>query len=383
MTLEIFYCIVKSMKIAEARYIMKKVLLLLGMLVLSFIIFSNSAAADEKGSRTNPFSAYDENSITLQRYDFDTPKKIKIQLLDLSFGGPVDSIIESENMFNRKPAYDEQWSLFKYKITYVSSPKDEVLDLSDVIAYYADDFYFDKNFRSVPPIDIATLGDLYDSQNVMNLSIYPGSNTLAYTAALFKKNNQYPYFLIKRANGSYYWFSTDPSYKPKANSSINLSAIILSAKMNGNSPTYTGKSVKPNVSIYAGQKKLKQNVDYKLKFADNIDVGYGKILVEGIGKYTGKKSFTFAIKPQKTTIYSISNNKKKSINVSWDYVVGAKNYKVFYKTGSKMKSLKTTKTSATIKGLTKNKTYKVYIVSYYDSKVYSANSNTKSIKIKK
>lgn len=371
---------------------MKRILLTVFAFTFSLILFTSFASAAEKGSRTNPFSAYDENTITFQPYFWETPKLIKIQLLELSSDNSTNASINNENMFNTKPASDEQWDLFKYKITYISSSKDEALILSDVINYYSDNFYFDSNFKSITPVDIATLGEQYGSLNLSDLEIYQGSSTIAYTAALFKKDNVHPYLRVQKSDSDYYWFSTDPNYKPSNDSgsdgnsnekTIDFSNTSLSASVSGNSPIYTGSALKPSVLVKANGKKLTKNRDYTITYSKNVNVGYGYFSIKGIGAYTGTKTFKFYIKPQKTNLYSAKNSKSKTVYLKWKKSTGAKYYKVYYKTGSKTKSVKTTSTSATIKKLSKNKTYKFYVISYFDSKIYSSNSNTKNIKIKK
>lgn len=283
---------------------MKKIFLPILVLLLSATLFSTTTFAAEKGSRQNPFSAYDKNQINFQPYSFVSPKKITIQLLTLQTGTAVNKTMQRENMFNTVPASNEQWSLFKYKIGYLSNARDEQLDVNDVIPYYSSDFYFDKKFRSVEPLDIGTFGDLYGSSDLMDLSLYPGSSKVAYTAALFKKTNKYPYFRIARANGDYYWFSTDPTYKPK-------------------------KTIKAS------------------------------------------------------KIQSIKNTKSKQIDLKWSKVSDAKYYKVFYKTGSTTKSIKVTGTSTPLKKLKKNSTYKIHVIAYANSKLYSEKSPIRTIKIKK
>lgn len=367
---------------------MKKLLLPILLFTLSLIVFSNSAFASEKGTRSNPFSAYDENTITFKPLSPNISKKVSIQLQELQIGTDLNAEMKSESKFNRNPKEDEQWNLFKYKINYISSSKDEPLQLSKLLPYSDQTFYFDSNFKAIFQlgVDRAILGDKYGSLNLGTIWLKPGTSTIAYTAIIMKKKNIYPYFRIETSPDKYYWFSTDPNYKPKEDvpvEPINLSDSNVKITMNNDQLSYTGRSLKPNVTIDVNNKKLTNNKDYKLTYSNNTDVGYGYVTVNGIGDYTGTKELKFSIAPVKSNIYSIKNSNSKSATLKWNEVTGAKYYKVYYKTGSKTKSIETTNTSYNVKKLSKNKKYSFYVVSYYDSKVYSPNSNTKTITIKK
>lgn len=366
---------------------MKKLLLPILLFTLSLIVFSNSAFASEKGTRSNPFSAYDENTITFQEHPINAPKKVSVQLQELRFGTDVDAEIKAQNRSNKTPKEDEQWNLFKFKITYISSSKDEKLSLAELLPYYNPAFYFDSNFRSINPFreDMAILGDNYGNLDINNPWVSKGTSNIIHTGVLLKKKNVYPYFRIE-SDFKYYWFSTDPNYKPKEDvpvEPINLSDSSIKIIMNNDQLSYTGRSLKPNITINANNKKLTNNKDYKLTYSNNTNVGYGYVTVNGIGDYTGTKNLKFNIAPVKSNIYSIKNSNSKSVTLKWNKVTGAKYYKVYYKAGSKTKSIKTNKTSYNVKKLSKNKKYGFYVVSYYDSKVYSPNSNTKTITIKK
>lgn len=123
----------------------------------------------------------------------------------------------------------------------------------------------------------------------------------------------------------------------------------------------------------------------------------GKITVTITSKATAnyaagaKKTVTIYI-PTKPTISSVSNSASKTMLVKWKKASLASGYQVQYSTSSKFKSPKTvtvkkqTTVKATIKKLTKGKTYYVRVRSYYtvsSKKFYSAWSATKKVVIKK
>lgn len=59
--------------------------------------------------------------------------------------------------------------------------------------------------------------------------------------------------------------------------------------------TFTGAEITPAVSVRKGTKKLTKDVDYKVSYADNINVGIATVTVTGIGSYEGTASKTFRI----------------------------------------------------------------------------------------
>ena len=65
---------------------------------------------------------------------------------------------------------------------------------------------------------------------------------------------------------------------------------------------YTGNEIKPNVTVTAGGKVLTLGKDYTLRYADNVEVGTGKVIVTGIATasetvgYTGTVEHPFFIR---------------------------------------------------------------------------------------
>lgn len=58
---------------------------------------------------------------------------------------------------------------------------------------------------------------------------------------------------------------------------------------------YTGKEVKPEISIKNGDTLLKENIDYTTTYINNIEIGEAKVNIIGIGNYTGTVVKTFNI----------------------------------------------------------------------------------------
>lgn len=58
---------------------------------------------------------------------------------------------------------------------------------------------------------------------------------------------------------------------------------------------YSGKAITPRSDITCSQVLLTEGVDYSISYSDNIDPGTGKVIVSGIGNYTGSIEIPFEI----------------------------------------------------------------------------------------
>lgn len=58
---------------------------------------------------------------------------------------------------------------------------------------------------------------------------------------------------------------------------------------------YTGKAIKPTVTVKNGKTKLKAGTDYSLTYKNNKKVGTATITITGKGNYTGSRNVTFKI----------------------------------------------------------------------------------------
>lgn len=58
---------------------------------------------------------------------------------------------------------------------------------------------------------------------------------------------------------------------------------------------YTGKEIKPEVSIKNGKTPLKKGKDYVLEYNNNTEIGKASVTITGMGAYSGTKKVTFNI----------------------------------------------------------------------------------------
>lgn len=172
-------------------------------------------------------------------------------------------------------------------------------------------------------------------------------------------------------------------------------AAPKTVKLSQTSITYTGKALKPSVTVTDTEGKRIAASNYKVTYKDNKQVGKATVTVTFQGDYAsyGKKTATFKIVPKNTSVKKLTKGTRQ-IKVSWNaQKTKTTGYQIQYSTSKKFTS-KTTKTvtvnknkttSATIKKLKAKKTYYVRIRTYKTvgkTKYVSAWSKSKSVKTK-
>lgn len=131
---------------------------------------------------------------------------------------------------------------------------------------------------------------------------------------------------------------------------------------------YTGKSIKPQVTLTYQGKQLAEGKDYKLTCSDNKKMGTASARIEGIGNFSGSKTVKFQIKFGTPTVKATSSYSK--IKLKWNKVKSAAGYVVYRSTSAngKYKKVKTYKSgSKTSYSDTKAKFGKTY---YYKVRAY-------------
>ncbi|MCM1543854.1 MAG: fibronectin type III domain-containing protein [Ruminococcus sp.] len=124
---------------------------------------------------------------------------------------------------------------------------------------------------------------------------------------------------------------------------------------------YTGKTLKPTVTVKSGNTTLKSGTHYTVSYSNNKNFGTAKVVVKaksGSG-YTGSKTVNFSIVPAKAKSFKATST-TSSVTLSWGKVVGATKYIVYSYNASNKKYTKVatvSKNTATIKNLSAGKTY--------------------------
>ena len=62
---------------------------------------------------------------------------------------------------------------------------------------------------------------------------------------------------------------------------------------------FDGQAAIPSVEVSFDLVKLEEGIDYTLTYKDNMEVGTGRVIITGIGRYTGSAEYRFNIKEQK------------------------------------------------------------------------------------
>ena len=168
---------------------------------------------------------------------------------------------------------------------------------------------------------------------------------------------------------------------------LGSNRVILSA----NSVTYTGKAVRPNVTVLNGNGNVIDPVFYTVS-AGSSAVGKGTVTITFKNGFSGSINATYSILPKNTT-----QNKpaaaKKGFTAKWKKSTSVNGYQIRYTTDKKLKSgfkngklvTKNKTTSQKITGLKSKKTYYIQIRTYKTVgkvKYYSNWSNAKKVKTK-
>lgn len=104
---------------------------------------------------------------------------------------------------------------------------------------------------------------------------------------------------------------------------------------------YTGKAIKPDITVKSGNKILAAGTDYTLSYKNNTKLGTATVTVTGKGNYTGTKKLTFKIVPG-TPALTVKESGGK-LSLSWSKAKGAAGYQLYYSVdGGAFKKLATT-----------------------------------------
>ncbi len=158
----------------------------------------------------------------------------------------------------------------------------------------------------------------------------------------------------------------------------------------GKNYTYTGKLIKPAVTVKYKGKTLKKGTDYKVIYNKySKEPGRCFLYVKGINKYCGKVKLYYNIKPAQSKVTSLRSPKKKAIKLKWkrDKVVDGYQILVSYNKNFKKKAKtviikKNSVTAKTVTGLKSGKRCYVKMRAYKlveGKKLYGKCSKTRSI----
>ncbi len=163
-----------------------------------------------------------------------------------------------------------------------------------------------------------------------------------------------------------------------------LSIVFAQPSANVKSVTCTGKAFKPGVTF--GMGSLVENVDYKVSYKNNVNVGEASLTVTGMGNYIGSSTMEFKILPGKVALDKVKSTKKKKVTVTWGKMPGGVKYQVSYRVGKgKWKTKTVSKNKLTIKKLKPRKKCTVRVRAFKTvngENWYGAWSKSKKVKVK-
>ena len=155
---------------------------------------------------------------------------------------------------------------------------------------------------------------------------------------------------------------------------------------------YTGKAVKPAVTIKTVDGKKLASKYYTVKYSNNKKIGQGTVKITFRNGYKGTVTKKFKINPKATAVKKVTPGKKQ-IKATYKKVSNITGYQVQVATNKKFTKNKKTvtvkgakKTTATVKKLKGGKKYYVRIRTYKTvngKKYYSSWTKVKSVKTKK
>ncbi|MFA9466266.1 MAG: hypothetical protein ACERKN_18520 [Velocimicrobium sp.] len=106
------------------------------------------------------------------------------------------------------------------------------------------------------------------------------------------------------------------STKAKGGKISKMDIIVVEEQL------YSGKAIKPSVTVMDGGYELKKGKDYKITYSNNKKIGKAVITMKGLGKYTGtvKKKFSIvAIKTSDipTSYITMAELVNKNVHLTW------------------------------------------------------------------
>ena len=165
---------------------------------------------------------------------------------------------------------------------------------------------------------------------------------------------------------------------------------LAKAKITVKAQVYTGKALKPTVTVKLSGKTLKKGTDYTITYKNNKAVGNATVTVKGKGKYTGTVKKAFRINPKKPTGLTLKAG-AKALTAKWKKQTGITGYQVQYATkksfaGAKTVTLKkAAAVKTTVKKLKSKALYYVRVRAFKTVKkvkYVSAWSKAKTVKVK-
>lgn len=154
-----------------------------------------------------------------------------------------------------------------------------------------------------------------------------GNKTLAegvdYKVEFLNNKNAGTAYIIIEGAGSYSG-SIVKRFEIKKKAVTNAAVILEKSKYK-----YTGRSIKPDVTVKYGNKLMVKNVDYTVAYSNNLNMGKATAVITFINNYSGKATKTFLITPLKVKGQKQSVSNAKNVTIKWNKIKGVSGYEVY------------------------------------------------------
>lgn len=110
--------------------------------------------------------------------------------------------------------------------------------------------------------------------------------------------------------------------KPSADS-IKDAVVTLAAEQK----TYTGKAIKPDVTVEYEGVRLKKGTHYTVTYKNNKNVGTASVIIKGKDVFGGKQTVNFTIVPKAVSGFTVTRGTSKNA-LRWNAVPGAAGYEI-------------------------------------------------------
>lgn len=277
--------------------------------------------------------------------------------------------IKSGQNINGQIALNDSCDIFRFQLTKKTDVK---LSMTSYMKYYCAYIYDSKGSQRWKKEDNEWNMSTGNRKDNYTVTLEKGTYYLKITGNM--NNNHNPYTGTYRLNVIY--------------DKIDIKNAKVSTISD---QVYTGKVIKPKVTVKYGSTKLKNNTDYTIS-GSSKKIGMAKITIKGKGNYNGSKEVTFKINPQKSTFKEVKNKSGRKVKLTWKRDKNVTGYEIYRSTKKdknykRIKTIKKNKTTSyTDQGVIKGKTYYYKIRSYKTvnyKKYCSSYSKVIKVKIKK
>ncbi|MGN1117903.1 MAG: CotH kinase family protein, partial [Acutalibacteraceae bacterium] len=141
--------------------------------------------------------------------------------------------------------------------------------------------------------------------------------------------------------------------------------------------SYTGKAIKPKVTVKDSKGNVISSVNYSVTYSSNKKVGTAKVKITFKNNYSGSAEKSFTITPAQVKTLKASAVTKSSIKLSWSKASGAVYYRVQQSTdGKKWTTVATVKTNTLkVSKLSAGRNYQFRVIALDSSKKIKSNAS--------